>query len=407
MRYKKRYLVFELVLVICITVIFLATSSSVKATFPESTMTANISFNETPLINKNVELTVDILSIVNATNTTANITLPNEIELIDGSIQWNVSLIENITSNHTITIKVNTTGNLSIETRARDPPSGSTYMGARKIVYLNVTDSDTSISDIPSLDPMWNYTKLALNTTLDPANVTINSTLPNATAFNDSFLRPLIDSPYNETNSSNGSTTITVEGRFLFENRNGNDVGARFIEVYLYDADTFSSDDFLGSDLTDVNGRFSIGPVSNSDPEGGTQDVYVRFIARSSVGNVQDSSDNWYDAFTPRDGFPNVPDGTVDIGTWLISSTNPDLEIEPWWIYDDILSGWLFMTNDASPSLSPNSVVVEWEPTSTHGTHYHTDGSNEIHLLAGHADDRDVVLHEYGHHIIPTISTSL
>ncbi|MBS3132326.1 hypothetical protein J4212_07890, partial [Candidatus Woesearchaeota archaeon] len=60
----------------------------------------------------------------------------------------------------------------------------------------------------------------------------------------------------------------------------------------------------------------------------------------------------------------------------------------------------LYMANKANPSLIPASVTVEWSPTGTHGTHYHPDGGNEIHLLAGHANDRDVVLHEYGHHVM-------
>lgn len=402
MRNKKRYLLFNLVLVVSSLVILLTLLNSITAHAPSSTMTANISFNETPLINKNVELTVKLLSVINATNTTANITLPSEIELISGSTQWNVSLIENVTSNHTITIKVNTTGNFSIETRARDPPSGESYMGTRKIVYLNVTDNDTSVSYIPPLDPMWNYTKFAINTSLDPANITFNSTVPNATNINESFFRELVDSPFNETNFSNGSASITVKGRFLFGRRNGNTVSTRFITVYLYDADTFSDDDFLGSALTDENGRFSIGPVSNSDGEGATQDIYVRFFAASSVGIIQSQFNNVYDAFTPRDWFENVPDGTIDIGNWLPPSSEP----EPWWLYDDILSGWLFIANDASPSASIGSVTVEWPKNllTLHPvqTDYHTD-IEEIHLITGHANDRDVVLHEYGHHIMNKI----
>lgn len=404
MRNKKR-VVSNSILIIGTVVIVLALINFVKAdstvwTLSSSTVSINLTFNETPLVNKIVNLTTQLLSIINATNTTANITLPYGVELIGGSTQWNGSLIENITRNLTITIRVNSTGNFSIEANARDPPNGSTYMGAREFIYLEVTDSNTKVSNVPIIDSSWNYTHLAINTSLDPANVTINSTLPNETAVNLSFLRPLIDSPFNETNFTNGSTSITVKGRFLFKNRNGNNVGARFVTVYLFDADTLTLDDFLESALTDVNGRFTIGPVSNNDGEFGTQDIYVRFIARSSVGTVQDFNNNWYDAFTPRERFPNVPDGTKDIGTWVVNSTTKLPAVEPFWIYDDILSGWLYVVNTASPSLTPVQAIVEWNRTSTHGTHYHPDGSNEIHLLAGHANDRDVVLHEYGHHVM-------
>jgi len=395
MKNKKRCSVFRLIFIVGILAIFLILLNFVQGA-PSSTMSANISFNETPLLNQNADLTVELLSIVNATNTTANITLPPEVELIDGEIQWNVSLIENVTSNHTITIKINATGNFTIETKARDPPSGLSYMGAKKMVYLNITVSNTTVSNTVFLVQFWNYTKLTINSTSNPLNTTFNYTEPNATEFNLSHLRPLINVTFNESQEGQpreGSGTITVTGRFLFENRGGNDVAARFVSAFLYDNDIFSSDDLLGSILTDENGYFSIGPVDNDDPEGGTQDIYVRFIAGSGVGAVQDLSENFYDAFTPT--FENVQDGTIDIGTWL----QPPSEPQPWWIYDDILSGWLFIANDANPPLENGYVTVEWELTNTDDSSYQP-GIFLIYLLAGHANDRDVIVHEYGHHIM-------
>lgn len=194
MRDKKRYLISTLVLIISILLIFLALSNITKAnstgwTSSSSTMSVNLSFNETPLVNKNINLTTQLLSIINTTSTTANITLPYGIELIEGSTQWNGSLFKNITKNLTITIKVNTTGNFSIEANARDPPNGITFMGARKFIYLEVTDSNTIVSYVPVLNSTWNYTKFAINTSYNPDNTTINSTLPNATVVNLSFLR--------------------------------------------------------------------------------------------------------------------------------------------------------------------------------------------------------------------------
>ena len=274
--------------------VFLTISNFAKATPPQSTMSANISFNETPVLNKNVDLTVELLSIINVTNITANITLASGIELISGSAQWNVSLIKNITSNHTIQIKINKTGDFIIETIARDPPFGTTYMGARKIIYLRVNDTDTIINDSVFPAKYWNYTKLAVNTTLNPNNITINETKPTAKTYNSTFLRPLLNVTYtNETEDPiAGGGTITVTGRFLFTERDVDVVSARYVTVYLFDDDVLSGDDLLGTSITDENGYFSIGPVDNNDPEGGTQDIYVRFIAGSSVGVIQDLNNN-------------------------------------------------------------------------------------------------------------------
>ena len=384
-----------------VTVLFFVLIESIIASnsfvwyAPTSTMSANITFNQTPLINQNVDLTVELLSVINATNTTANITLPSEVELISGETQWNVSLLENVTSNHTITIKINATGNFSIETRARDPPNGSTYMGARKIIYLEVTDNNTVIDDFAPLKPLWNYTKLGVNITNDPADSTSNFTvIPNATSLNASSLRQLVYYPFNDTQEGQNGTdgTVIVIGRILFDRRSGGSASARYVTVYVYD-ENIGPDELLWTGITDVNGRFITDPINNNDPQGGTRDIYVRVIARSSVGTIQNFFNFWYDWFTRT--FPNVPNGTFNIGTWI----NPPSEPEPWWIYDDILSGWLFVANNANPSRSINDVVVEWPRSHTD---YHI-GGREIHLSDGHANDRDVVLHEYGHHVMNDI----
>src|SRR3989338_1308890 len=234
MRNKERRSILCVIIVVIFALIaFLVLSNLVKAestiwASPSSTMSINLTFNETPLINKSVNLTTQLLSIINATNTTANVTLPYSIELITGSTQWDGSLIENITKNLTMTIKVNTTGNFTIEANARDPPSGTTYMGAREFIYLEVTDTNTIVSDVPALNSSWNYTKYSvqINTTSEPPSLPENSTsiqstdvLPNHATVNLSVLRPLINDTFNETNFTNGSNEITVKGRFVFENR--------------------------------------------------------------------------------------------------------------------------------------------------------------------------------------------
>ena len=113
MKNKKRCLIFKFIFTVSALIIFLGLLGIVEST-PSSTMSTSISFNQTPLLNQNTDLTVELLSIINATNTLTNITFPPEIKLVSGSIQWNVSLLENIISNHTITVKINSTGNFSI-----------------------------------------------------------------------------------------------------------------------------------------------------------------------------------------------------------------------------------------------------------------------------------------------------
>ena len=112
MYHKKRTLIKNWIFSF-ITIIFFLTILNYIKVAPSSSMSANISFNETPLINRNIALTVSLTSIINATNTTVNITLPPEVQLVNGSLYWNISLIKDIISNYTIIIRINTTGNFT------------------------------------------------------------------------------------------------------------------------------------------------------------------------------------------------------------------------------------------------------------------------------------------------------
>ncbi|MCP8313683.1 MAG: PEGA domain-containing protein [archaeon] len=189
---------------------------------------------------------------------------------------------------------------------------------------------------------------------------------------------------------------VTVTGYFYYYDDNTlSYMPIRYAYVELWDDDTFSSDDFLGSSYTDSSGYSSIGPVSNSDPEWGTQDVYVIVYADNTAVRVVDGSyTTWsYKTETQSD----VPDGIYDIGSWTAPSTDDGA----YNIYNVIINGHQYVDNRPNTD-PPSEVTAVWYPGSTDGTYYNP-GTQEIHLL-GYASDPDewdngIILHEYGHHI--------
>jgi len=204
---------------------------------------------------------------------------------------------------------------------------------------------------------------------------------------------------------------VIVEGNFVYEDRDNDDQSLKWATIQIWDEDTLSGDDLLDTTLTDTNGDFQSDSIDNDDPEWGTQDIYVRVIATSSAVEVDGSTsgESIYDAYTTTTD--NVPDGTHDIGSWRTPTA--DDEGPAWWIYEDLLDGWDYVVNTADPGYIIPKQVATWQDdhsanydSCSSGTHYHHNG--DIHLDGrdgsgpggGHANDEDVILHEYGHAVM-------
>ncbi|MDI6916316.1 MAG: Ig-like domain-containing protein [Thermoplasmatales archaeon] len=170
---------------------------------------------------------------------------------------------------------------------------------------------------------------------------------------------------------------------------------ARGVEVQIWD-DEYFIDIWLGTTLTNENGYFECTVANDAEtwPDGGTADIYVRALARSSVLEVGDGT--WvYDFYTKT--YWDVSDGTLNVGRWYC----PSSENGAWQIYDTILYGFSYMYNApwGGNSYKVPKVPVTW-PAST--TEFNPT-LEWIYIKSGHAQCADVVLHEYGHHVMYNI----
>ena len=112
-----------------------------------------MSISDTPKVRETAEIIVKINSVgfLKGWPFKTNITLPEGIELVDGSIYWEGELGQDIISY--ITIKPVKAGNWTIEGYVQSPPNGSGYSYDHGFIYLGVIDNNIIIYDEPFEEP--------------------------------------------------------------------------------------------------------------------------------------------------------------------------------------------------------------------------------------------------------------
>ncbi|MGB9442469.1 MAG: hypothetical protein WCB15_31315, partial [Desulfobacterales bacterium] len=193
-----------------------------------------------------------------------------------------------------------------------------------------------------------------------------------------------------------GPGEIVVKGYWFYQDKSGVDRPLRDARVEIWDADS-SGDTLLDTTFTDNSGYYISDNISNSDEEGGGQDIYVKVYSTDNRSvRVTDFSTpgKLYNAVTQVQ--TDVSDGDVDMGSYSLDDA---VNRMAWYIYD-------LIANEAFDYLADNvgwqnvyKLQVKWSPTNTSvGTYYQPGGA--INLLAGDRWDSDVFLHEYGHFVM-------
>ena len=160
--------------------------------------------------------------------------------------------------------------------------------------------------------------------------------------------------------------------------------------VRIYDG----NDNFLGSGLTETDGRFSI-TVTNPGATG----FYVQTLPSSSACHVTKEDGSDYIGQSSM-FYPLPSDTTYDIGEHQVYD-HPHYK-GAWRIYETIANdaydrgAWDFLVNEG-PGYTPPEVTVRFPADGT----YYSTGSHEIHIeFESHTKALDVVQHEYGHFVM-------
>jgi hypothetical protein len=163
--------------------------------------------------------------------------------------------------------------------------------------------------------------------------------------------------------------------------------------VVIYDLETGGILIPVDAVYTDSNGYFVSNPILNDDGPGEDGlDIVVRVLSTSPAATVVNPSINWY-YYTQTEVFLNQPDGPLSIGTRDTSWNDRGA----WWIFSahfGLTQGYLYLWSEVGYAVP--TATARW-PYET-WPHYHPGG--EIHLPSWACWWPDMILHEYGHHVM-------
>lgn len=398
---------------------------------PTSPVKLTMSISNTPALNQTATIIVTVDSMEDLSDALLTISLDDGIEVDKSNLQTSISTRDNVLSwhgkvqknqsvNFPILIRPTKVGELAIVADVRSPSDqmARAYVGGKDELYIRVEENNTILSrapfqpspgieiakpllpsEVPKTEPVDKSKKTPRPTVPATLNMTpIAENEPNG---------DMILLSYKEVFLSPG--TVTIEGSLFYKDESGNNVPLKWATVWFWDKDTGGTDDYLGAALTQTDGSFQSDAIENVDSDdAGTLDIFVEARATSSAADVNGSTigDGIYNSYTSVTW--NVSDGTHDIGSIEIGS--PSTNRPAWWIYRDLLDGWEYV-GSATPSFSMPKQTATWRYNhdadwncGTSGTHYEIGG--DIHVDgtgsqgAGHAKDKDVILHEYGHAVM-------
>jgi hypothetical protein len=203
---------------------------------------------------------------------------------------------------------------------------------------------------------------------------------------------------------------VEVRGSFAYADRAGQSQPARYMKVYLYDADPGGTDDLLAETIVGSTGTFVFLPLRNWDVDGGIGqtsttgrlDLYVVWetdfndsaSARRRVTNFSDGTYRYYSAVQA-----DASDGTADFLNYFVPPNDP--QQGAMWIFQDLRRGWEYIQN--TTGTDPGSATVRWEKDKTglspcnSGCFWPFPSVNGIFLPFQPGQPSDIVVHELGH----------
>jgi len=113
---------------------------------PSVPMEVNLSISSAPALNETAQLICTITSVVDAPNTTAQITLPEGFELISGNLSWHGDIVANGQESFNVVIKSVKTGIWTIEAGAGYPIIPYDWCGASDYLFISVSEDTALVS---------------------------------------------------------------------------------------------------------------------------------------------------------------------------------------------------------------------------------------------------------------------
>jgi hypothetical protein len=191
---------------------------------------------------------------------------------------------------------------------------------------------------------------------------------------------------------------ITVTGRWLYYFNATHTLPVILATVQIYDLEPDGYPYPVGTPvLTDGNGYFNSGPIPNNDGPGEDGlDIIVGVFTASPVAEVINPTTNFYYYNLTTTVWLNCPDGPLNVGDLRTSYA----ERGAWWIFTwhfGLTRGWYYLSSTVG--YNTPTVTARWPYGNWPG--YWTNGTIDLPNWACWWPD--IILHEYGHHIMNSL----
>ncbi|MBU1677026.1 hypothetical protein KKA85_14755 [bacterium] len=207
-------------------------------------------------------------------------------------------------------------------------------------------------------------------------------------------LGPATVSPDAETVPSGDKALIRIRGRFGYPREDAVWVGAHSMRVRVYDYDSSSDDELLGSGWTDYYGYYDFYVEGDNAGAGDTPDIYVLYDTFNYKIEVQDPTYGNLYAWVSGT-FSNYTGTDLDLG-WLQPASEGDHPA----VHLHTTTTRVFNFCNWEAGYNPDSIDVLW-PDGADGAWYNAAG---IHMSSGLQWQEQVPAHEYGHYWDDTYS---
>ena len=360
--------------ILLILILLLTNTLLISAQHPF--LNIKLSISEPPPVNTPAVLTCTFSSSKPWGDTVANtawIEMYNntKYEIVEGSMNWDGKLKANVPVTFNVTIIFKDTGNIEFAAFVKE-------LGRKNYSYMQIYVGET-------------YGQIGFKEYKIGRNPDTRG-LPNVTIPHPSEIKrneEKTDSSGMLNKSIQG--TIIVKGQLKYVDRNSSIYSSgKFVKVYLWDKDDFSSDDFLGVyTITDADGNWQIDNVPSNDIDDINVDIYAVYQLESNIGRVETYSQVVYqwDTWASHPVNDVVDGSTVDLETYYINDINKGAM----WIYQTLYDAYSFTPN------IPGSCTIQWEQTGGPNISHFSSLYNHIELMPIDKSYPDVIVHEIGH----------
>ncbi len=351
---------------------------------PTPPLKVDLKLSSLPGAGKSTQLMATVSAFQDAPGTTVEINLPDGVKLVSGDLTWQGDLKAGESASFSAGILFTATGEFEITASARSPIDAHNTRLGEGAVAVNVGAESSRLALATQDFSRPQRQVLVVVDGVEPVEK------PDASG-----------AGVTEHKSPSACGSVRAYGWAYF--RNASDTGwipAQNVRVELWDSDSWSGDDYLGSDIADSNGYWSVGPVSQDD-EWWTcgLDLYNIFVYDASWSRVENGSGDRYAWYSGTAS--NVGDGTYNFGGGGIPYSLEEYRARN--IYQTARRAWVALLTRAFVPAAKATIQYRHSHNSDQTWPHFSRNSQKIYLPGVGQDwslysKQKTILHELGHH---------